>query len=66
LPTELTAALEPKPTQQPPKANSIAGKTSLHQRSANTTPEKLSQTTKGKNYFGKAGNNKNRIFTRLE
>ena len=47
-----------------PKASSIAGKMGLHQRQDETKSTR--HKTKGKNYFGKAGDNKNQIFTRVE
>lgn len=56
----VSVALEPKPTRQPPKASSIAEKMNLHQRQDETKSTR--HKTKGKNYFGKAGDNKNRIF----
>ena len=63
-PSALTAALEPKPTQQPPKASSIAGKTNLHQCQYDTG--KTGQKTKGKTYFDNTGANKTGFLTCVE
>ena len=63
-PSALTAALEPKPTQQPPKASSIAGKTNLHQCQYDTG--KMEPNDQRQNLLWKTGDNKNQIFTRLE
>lgn len=56
----MSARLEPKPTQQPPKASSIVGKMSLHQCQYDTG--KMDPNDQRQNLLWKTGDNKNQIL----